>query len=77
MGKMNEFTVLDPNGHSRTTWDPGDPEAVETARRLFERLTRGGFRAFRMDRDAGHGAPQSTFDPSERETVFIPPIRAG
>lgn len=77
MGAMNEFKVLDPNGHTRTTWDTSSAEDVENARRVFNDLMKRGYRAFRMDERAGEGVPRSAFDPKERETLLVPPIRAG
>ena len=77
MGAMNEFKVLDPSGHTRTTWDTGDPEQVETARRLYNQLMKSGYRAFRMEERGGQGVPASGFDPSDKETLLVPPIRAG
>jgi hypothetical protein len=77
MGAMNEFRVLDPNGHSSTTWDADSPQEVETARRIFEDLMKRGYRAFKMDTGAGEGVPRSAFDPQDKETLLVPPIRAG
>lgn len=77
MGAMNEFKVLDPNGHTRTTWDTSNAEEVETARRVFDDLTGRGYRAFRISKDGGDGVPKRTFDPKEEETLLVPPIRAG
>jgi hypothetical protein len=73
---MNEFKVLDPNGHSSTTWDPDDAEALERARRTYEALMRRGYKAFRVERGGESGA-QNRFDPREKETLFVPPIHAG
>lgn len=75
MGAMNEFKVLDPNGHTRTAWDADSAEEVESARRLFNDLMNRGYRAFKMD--SGQGVPKSAFDPQDRETLLVPPIRAG
>ena len=77
MGAMNEFKVLDPNGHTRTTWDTTSPEEIESARRLFNDLMNRGYRAFRMNGAGGEGVPKSTFDPKDKETLLVPPIRAG
>jgi hypothetical protein len=77
MGVMNEFKVLDPNGHTSTTWDTDNPEDVATARRIFDGLTEQGYRAFRINKDAGESVPRKAFDPKERETLLVPPIRAG
>ena len=77
MGAMNEFKVLDPNGHTRTTWDTSSPEEIDTARRIFNDLMKHGYRAFRMDQAAGEGVAKSAFDPKDKETLLVPPIRAG
>jgi hypothetical protein len=76
MGAMNEFKVLDPNGHTRTAWDTASPEEVENARRVFDDLMSRGYRAFRMA-GGGEGVPRSKFDPKDKETLLVPPIRAG
>ena len=77
MRVMNELKVLDPTGHTSTTWDTSRPDEVETARRIFDDLMKRGYRAFRMGGAAGEGVPTSTFDPQDRETLLVPPIRAG
>lgn len=77
MGAMNEFKVLDPDGHTRTTWDASSPEEVENARRIFNELMQRGYRAFRMDERSGGGAQKSAFDPKDKETLLVPPIRGG
>ena len=58
MGAMNEFKVLDPNGHARTSWDTRNPEEVERARRIFNNPMNRGYRAFRMDASAGTSVPK-------------------
>ena len=75
MGAMNEFRILDPNGHARTAWDPQSPVEVEKARRLFDELMKRGYRAFRMNDDGER--PGRAFDPREKETLFVPPIHSG
>ena len=76
MGAMNEFKVLDPNGHTSTTWNPQDDEEVRRARRVYEALVRRGYRAFGLQKDGGGGSQQG-FDPREKETLFVPPLHAG
>ena len=51
MTTINQLTILDPNGHSTTGWNPEDVRGVERARRLCEALLRRGYRAFGMERD--------------------------
>ncbi len=76
MGAMNELKILDPNGHTSTTWNPDDAEQVARARRTYEALMRRGYRAFGIEREGGGHARQG-FDPREKETLLVPPIHAG
>ncbi len=76
MGAMNELKILDPNGHSSTTWNPDDAEQVARARRTYEALMRRGYRAFGIERE-GEGRSRDGFDPREKETLLVPPIHAG
>ena len=50
---------------------------METARPIFNDLMTRGYRAFRMDGGAGEGVPKRAFDPKDKETLLVPPIRAG
>ena len=77
MGMMNEFTVLDPNGHTTTMWDPQSPAEVDRARRVFDEMRRRGYRAFRIGKDGGPGEPRRSFDPKDDAMLFVPPIHAG
>lgn len=76
MGAMNEFKVLDPEGHSSVSWDPTDVEEVERARRNYEALVRRGYRAFRLDNQT-EGRVQERFDPDEKQSLLVPPLHAG
>lgn len=77
MGAMHELKVLDPNGHTSTSWDTASAEEVETARRIFEDLMNRGYRAFRTNGGAADSEPTRRFDPKDEETLLVPPIRAG
>jgi len=72
---MHAFLVLDPNGHTRTAWNPDDLQEVDEARRIFEALLKRGYRAFRGG--DGESLPRERFDPREEETLLVPPIRGG
>ena len=76
MGMMNELKILDPEGHTRTTWDTDEPAEVEEARTLFERLMGRGYRAFRVGTGEEGGVVKS-FDPRTKETLLVPPIYGG
>ena len=65
MGAMNEFKVLDPNGHTRTEWDAESAEEVETARRVYEEFIRRGYRAFRVDARTGESSVKRWYATAE------------
>ena len=76
MGAMNEFRVLDPEDHRTLSWDPADRAATEQARLVFEGLLRRGYRAFRVGQE-GDGTVRTRFEPADKETLLVPPIRGG
>ena len=73
---LNEFKLLDANGHSTTAWDPENGEELERARRTYEGLLRRGYRAFAIEKH-GEARALERFDPNETETLFVPPIQGG
>lgn len=76
MGAMNEFKILDPDGHTTTAWDPDNAEDVERARQAYENLVRRGYLPFHVEK-GGDGRAGERFEPREKETLFVPPIHAG
>lgn len=73
---LNEFKFLDQNGHTTTAWDPENGEELERARSIYEALLRRGYRAFGIE-EHGEARALERFDPSETETLFVPPIQGG
>ncbi len=43
----------------------------------YNDLIKRGFRAFRMEEGGREGVPARGFDPKDKETLLVPPIRAG
>ena len=72
---MATHRVLDASGHSEHVFDPGNPEALATARLRFETLTGHGYRAAVRGADGAHKLLK-TFDPLA-DTLFIPPMQGG
>ena len=72
-----EMDVLDSTGHTKTTWDSGNEQEVEGARRLFDALTSKGFKAFRAKKDGTEGEPMKKFDPDAERMILVPPVEGG
>lgn len=70
--------VLDPTGHTKTTWDPDVPAEVANAKATFEALTANKkYKAFRVKRDGSEGEPMSKFDADAAAMILVPAIQAG
>ena len=72
-----EMDVMDPTGHTKTTWDSDNAKEVEGARSLFDALTSKGFKAFRVKKDGGEGEPMKKFDPDAERMILVPPVEGG
>ena len=74
---IGEMLVLDHTGHTRTTWSAGDDDEVDTARRMFDDLTRKGYSAFRVKGDKDVGARLKSFDAKAEAMILVPPLQGG
>jgi hypothetical protein len=68
--------VMDHTGDSRHQFDPADARGVAEAERRFKELTGAGFTAARR-LDDGKSEVVKSFDPTARETLFIPRLIGG
>jgi hypothetical protein len=68
--------VMDTTGDTRHYFDADDQAAVAKAEERFEKLTGIGFTAARRT-GAGTSELIRTFDPTAKETLFIPRLTGG
>jgi hypothetical protein len=73
---MHTQIIMDRSGDTRHQFDPDDASAVAEAERRFAELTKSGFIAAKR---TGNGTSEliRKFDPSARETVFVPRLVGG
>lgn len=64
-------------GDTRLTWDAGNEEDVETARQSFERLTKKGYSAYRVDKKGDKQGRMDKFDPEAEKVILATPTRGG
>jgi len=70
--------VMDSSGHTTVTWDPTDAAGIADARREFNRLTRAGYQAFRMEATGDNvvvenkGERITEFDPEAGRVLMVP-----
>ena len=78
---IHELEVLDVTGHTTKKWDTADKAEMEIAQRLFSDLTKKGYKAFSVTKEAGDNTmrsePRGTFDPKAEKMLLVPPIQAG
>ena len=68
--------VMDLSGDSRHHFDSEDVAAVAKAERRFKELTGAGFIAA-VRTSIGESQLVKSFDPTAKETLFIPPLVGG
>ena len=73
---MGTQIVMDHTGDSRHQFDPADPAAVAKAEVRFNELTGAGFTAAKL-LDGGKSEVLRSFDPTAKETLFIPRLIGG
>ena len=73
---MHTQIVLDVTGDTRHTFDPNDTRAVAESMARFEALTKAGYTAAKRIGD-GTSTLIREFDPTARETLFIPRLVGG
>ena len=73
---MHFQIVMDRSGDTRHHFDPADATAVAKAERRFSELIGAGFIAARR---TGNGTSELVrrFDPTAKETVFVPRLVGG
>ena len=73
---MNIQIVMDLTGDTRHYFDAANDASVAEARRRFQELTEAGYIAARR---TGNGTSDliREFDPTARETLFIPRLVGG
>jgi hypothetical protein len=73
---MHSQIIMDVTGDSRHYFDPADCGSLAQARKRFEELNEAGYTAARR---TGNGTSEliRQFDPTVKETLFIPRLVAG
>lgn len=70
--------VLDSTGDTRLIWDRDNPDEVENARAMFQKLTKDRkYSAFKAKRDGSQGERMDTFDPAAERMLLIPQYQGG
>lgn len=64
-------------GDTRLTWDAGNEDDVDTARQSFERLTKKGYSAYRVDKKGEKQGRMDKFDPEAEKVILATPTRGG
>jgi hypothetical protein len=71
------LACMDSSGDTKVQWNRNNPDSVETARLAFEKLTKKGQSAFRVNRDGSQGERMTTFDPQAEGVILVPQYQGG
>jgi hypothetical protein len=73
---MHTQIVMDVTGDTRHTFDPNDASAVAESMARFQALLKEGYTAAKRT-GSGTSTMIREFDPTARETLFIPRLVGG
>jgi hypothetical protein len=73
---MHFQIIMDTSGDTRHQFDPADASAVTEAEKRFGELIQAGFVAAKRTRN-GTSELVRQFDPTAKETLFIPRLVGG
>lgn len=74
---MSEMQVMDPTGHTQVHWSPSDVDEVKTAREVFDKMRKKGYRAFYAGRFGSKKGRMDEFDPGAEKLILIPQLVGG
>lgn len=74
---LGAIGVMGQNGDTKHLWNPKKPVEVEEARKLYETLTKNGYRAFRLKLGSMKGEQMTSFDEKAKRMVFVPAFAGG
>ena len=69
--------VMDNTGDTRTEFNTDDAAEAKLAAERFEELTGKGYRAVVPGDNGQPGEMIKTFDPTVKETLFVPRLQGG
>jgi hypothetical protein len=69
---------MDRTGHTKITWTPGNDDEVDSARNMFEDLTRNNrYRAYLPGEGEAKGRRVDRFDPAIGSLIMVPHVAGG
>lgn len=74
---MNEMSVMDETGDTKTIWNPENVDEVQAARDTFDLLKRKNYLAYSVKNDGEKGNIIRKFDPELGKIIMVPPVIGG
>ncbi len=73
----HEMRIMGPEGDQKIIWDAGKDIEVEAARDTFDKLTKKGYKAFKVAKKGEAGEMITKFDPALEKIILAAPISGG
>ena len=74
----NVFAVMGEVGDTKHIWTKSNPDEVDAMRDLYKKLTKKGYRAYRVTgKDGEKGELMTEFDPEAERVIFAPQMQGG
>lgn len=74
---MGTLRTMDKSGDTKVIWDPSNPNEVEAARTMYDKLVAKRFQPFGVAAKGEKGVKISAFDPDIAQIIMVPPMAGG
>lgn len=74
---MGEIRRLGREGDIKQIWNKDNEDEVAAAKDLFDKMTKKGYLAFKVDKDGEKSVKMKTFDPNAEKIILVPPVVGG
>jgi hypothetical protein len=74
---MGEIRELCKDGDNKVIWDPKNPDEVEVAKMMFDKLKAKSYLAFKVDKQGKPAKQISSFSSKAGKLIMTPPIGGG
>lgn len=74
---MGELAEMGLAGDTKTTWNPRNPDEVEAAQTMFNKLIERGFRIYKVSEEGKAAEIMRTFEPMAGKLIAVPRVVGG
>lgn len=73
----HELIELNETGDTKLIWDTDNPDEVEAAKAMFDKLKKKGYLAYAVNKKGDKGEVLTEFDPEAERIILAPQMKGG